>query len=1019
MFLDSIRESRKRYAGPFPFVLVIGLSLMAANTLAVRHTISSLPYTCSLSNDTLTISGDLRAADRAITISGDIRNVYIWGGGHTITFNTAGSSRVTGILIGATNGVVIENLTVVQNSAVGDSCVGIRVATSNTKLIDCNVHVKGRDCRNVWSEGAREVEIRGGNYTSFATEFYSREFNLAACLHLENKNPAVHAAPYEYMYWVHGITIDSCPHIGIVADGLAWVDSNFVRVDARNDLYTYPSGDMMHGTGNAYAIGMDFIVKGARATYNTIRSGTNHKGGRGMYVGRAMTGTTVRGWEVAYNDIDISEGPDAYYGTTLACYGIRMRSYSIGDSCRVHHNRIRVQVDNDPSTDYRCVGAIGLFIGGPGNGNQIYNNRITAVADTNGSYADRVPDGYCYAIAIEKAVTDVGNISYNNYFASNVIPFKFGEINANLFGAGCNWVSTGDTIHLISPSFTDQWDKRAAVGVGYAGRDALNNTMRDPVFITDTSLIATGNGTVEIMGQKTLHIEVVGRNNMPVPYANVTVRNGQGQTVFTGVTDDTGRVAPPVSFHHYRWVGGGSQAQDYNPFTVTARYNTDSATTSVEVDFAFPSVSLQLQYTDGTPIEQDTIPPAPIRTLSVAPSETEGFFTFRWLSTGDDDTLGSATYDSIRFSTSPIDASNWGSAWRYPRTSSPLIYGTPDEVDIAEPVPVPGQFYYVAIKAFDNGNNASPLAFDSGWARGILRPHISSDTLVVDPGGQQLTFFTDVVPSYLEHAYQFQLAPWLDFASPATVDGTISGGYAQAAFPLPPEDDTVFVRCRATALDQSETSPWSLTRAFSLSVGFVNMPPTLPIAISPQVKDTVTSLTPSLIVGNSADPDQDPITYRFEVYDATGTELLASSGSVSETPVNTAWEVPPGTLQDRTAYNWRACGYDGQAYSEWTEPVPFTVLTFGTALARAAPLVYAYPNPVRFTAGEQATFVLPDEPVELTIMTVSGDIVLFRESLTGRWTWNGANESGSRVAVGVYLWYVSGDRGQGKLVVKP
>jgi hypothetical protein len=99
--------------------------------------------------------------------------------------------------------------------------------------------------------------------------------------------------------------------------------------------------------------------------------------------------------------------------------------------------------------------------------------------------------------------------------------------------------------------------------------------------------------------------------------------------------------------------------------------------------------------------------------------------------------------------------------------------------------------------------------------------------------------------------------------------------------------------------------------------------------------------------------------------------------------------------------------------------VPFTVLTFGTALSPAAPLVYAYPNPVHFADGEQAMFILPDEPVELTIMTVSGDIVLFRENLSGQWNWNGANESGSQVAAGVYLWYVSGDRGQGKLVVKP
>jgi hypothetical protein len=129
--------------------------------------------------------------------------------------------------------------------------------------------------------------------------------------------------------------------------------------------------------------------------------------------------------------------------------------------------------------------------------------------------------------------------------------------------------------------------------------------------------------------------------------------------------------------------------------------------------------------------------------------------------------------------------------------------------------------------------------------------------------------------------------------------------------------------------------------------------------------------------------------------------------------------VPAGLVQDHTSYRFTARSYDGQAYSSWMNPVTFLVVELGTGAAPMATVVRAYPNPVHFAAGEQATFVLPDEPVDLTIMTVSGDIVLRREKLTGQWAWNGANQSGAQVAVGLYLWFVSDNQGQGKLVVKP
>lgn len=90
---------------------------------------------------------------------------------------------------------------------------------------------------------------------------------------------------------------------------------------------------------------------------------------------------------------------------------------------------------------------------------------------------------------------------------------------------------------------------------------------------------------------------------------------------------------------------------------------------------------------------------------------------------------------------------------------------------------------------------------------------------------------------------------------------------------------------------------------------------------------------------------------------------------------------------------------------------PGPVIDFGTL---------AYPNPVYFANGDHVVFDLPEGQFDLIIQTVSGSIVLVRTNISGNYSWNGLNESGHRVAAGIYLWYVSGTNGvtKGKLAVK-
>jgi hypothetical protein len=742
-----------------------------------------------------------------------------------------------------------------------------------------------------------------------------------------------------------------------------------------------------------------------------------------MYVGRASTGSTVRGVEVAYNDIKVWRGPDESYGQSMFTIGIRMRSYSIGDSARVHHNNISVAADNNPATAYKGVGAIGIFMSGPGNGNQIYNNHVVALADTNGYYADRINYGMAYAIAIEKSPTDHGNVSYDNYIGSNTIPFKFGERNSGTasggFGAGNNWVSTRDTIELIEPSFEDQWGASLPVGLGFSSAPAANNRMQDPVFIGSSLIDNTGSGTVEMLCQKTLDIQVVGSDNSPVPNATVSITNGLGQNVFTGTSNQDGLVDAVVDFHDYRSVSNSDQSQDYNPFTITASYASDSKQSTVHVTFDLGNQIIQLANTIGNGNEQDITPPAQINSLSVIPGDEIGHFTFHWMATGDDGTLGDASYDSIRYSLKPISESNWYRATPHPRSGNPRPSGMMETLVMSEPIPVPGQFYHVGIKAYDERLNESPLAVDSGFARGIITPQVVSHNSLDEIKAGQMIFYAPAVRSYLDIMYQFEMSTNHNMTSSDTAEYQGGGSTAAGTFTSPAVYDTVYVRCRALALDLSETSPWSMTRAFSVSGGFVNVGPATPPSISPIPGGLVTTTTPTLIVANSPDPDGDAVTYEFRIFDETGSNLLVQSEEIAEASPNTWWEVPSDILEDEGIYRWSARSSDGTAFSAWSEPISFTVVNLSTGLTPDSNAVFVYPNPISLSNGDQATFVLPDEPVDLTVMTVSGDVVYQCVGVTGNWIWDGTNQSGHRVAVGIYLWFVSGNTAQGKLVVKP
>jgi hypothetical protein len=101
--------------------------------------------------------------------------------------------------------------------------------------------------------------------------------------------------------------------------------------------------------------------------------------------------------------------------------------------------------------------------------------------------------------------------------------------------------------------------------------------------------------------------------------------------------------------------------------------------------------------------------------------------------------------------------------------------------------------------------------------------------------------------------------------------------------------------------------------------------PSAPSLNAPPHGEDVETLTPALTVNNASDPNDDNLTYEFELYSDSGlTNLIASSGTLTEGINTTSWQVPL-ELVENAVYTWRSRAYDGLLYGDWMTPAEFRV----------------------------------------------------------------------------------------------
>jgi len=557
---------------------------------------SNATYRVTTGNDSLELCGNLYPTDTAIWITS--ANVIIRGQGDTL-FLFNGSAHGTPGIIYANNYITIESLTVIQNASTDTSCIGVQFSTGHdNKLLYSNVHMKGRNCGEVKhpsGAGLYNIEIKGGNYTSYVNEYRSRSsLSTSVIDFLEGRsNDSINGLlPGNWNFWVHQITIDSCPHWGICVAGRSIIDSNTIAVNAHNNLWSYPSDSTWQSADNSFAINLSQSgenkselrsLRGSKIRGNiiTMIQSSQSEGGRGIAVGGS--GAIDDRIEVSGNSVIISNGRSDYNPEGTA-RGIKLEG-RLG-YINLFNNYVEVKADTSDTTTYIGENAVGIQVSAYPSGGltsdtclgyiYVYNNTIVGMQDN----ITTPIQGLCDVAALSVVKFDyVDSVcSWNNHIMSNVIPLWSSIDDANQYNPCMlvNFISEGDTFNWVGTHYRNaQGDSGVVVLSSYD--DQTDNIIRNPYFINSSPLKYRiyGEAGSEIFTQRSLNIFVCNVSLVPLSAVICTVTNayilsGHNLISFIDTTDATGYIRGNVTYKYDGWTGTvDADSNAFNPITAS------------------------------------------------------------------------------------------------------------------------------------------------------------------------------------------------------------------------------------------------------------------------------------------------------------------------------------------------------------------------------------------------------------------------------------------------------------------
>jgi len=596
----------------------LSIFLLAVSVMADTE-ITSLPCTLSVARETYYLNTDLYCetgasfyGSRPTAIIIADSGIILDGQNHTVYFNLSDDSAEWGMYPADVPACSVLNLTIEQDTGKGggcgvwNQCIRVGGTTGGFTLSNCNVHARGNNSSGVWAEGIVGLNIEGGNYTSYVDSFTERTSNDVACIRaVVARAPSFTAYWYvndssiEYNVRVAHITIDSFPHTGINVEGKYFIDSNTINGDAHNDFYPYPEGSGVdkHSSEDAFAIGADWGQGYRHIVGNTITSGSNHRGCRGMYIGHDSSAishdsSATHCLIIADNDVTTHIGWGEESDWDLDGFGIRLRGYTSEylDNACIYNNNIYVEANGDTTDLTITEGAVGFNLSFSGTGLRVYDNNVRVFYDTTGfNSTENYLRVYALQLYTGLNAKDTDNIIYDNYLSSNSIGVLLGGDNGacEYFGSGKNTLFLRNTIVVDSPGIawiSNRNDDSGAIATETHGCYAQNIIFQDMLYPYDSLIMLDPSGTdsTELRHRRSVKFLIEDSSGHASNGASYTVINDSGDTVLSGTTGATGLIQNHLDYYITAYVSSQVDTA-YNPFIITATKDNDTIADTLDI----------------------------------------------------------------------------------------------------------------------------------------------------------------------------------------------------------------------------------------------------------------------------------------------------------------------------------------------------------------------------------------------------------------------------------------------------